>query len=80
MRTAGPALTEGRSELPLLAGVGRAWTDTSGSGPGVSRDRWWFVDTARLLVFAASVGLRAGTQGCSIEPGDMWDERASRSL
>ena len=39
MRTAGPALTEDRSELPLLAGLQRAWTDTSASGPGDSLDR-----------------------------------------
>ena len=45
-------------ELPLLAGVQRAWTGTAGSGPGVSPGRWWSADTARLLVFAASVGLR----------------------
>ena len=32
------ALTEGSSELPLLAGVRRAWTGSSDSAPGVSLD------------------------------------------
>jgi hypothetical protein len=80
MRTAGPALTEGWSELHLPAGIPRGWIDIVGSAPGVFLDRWWSADTARQLVFAASVGLRPGTRGCSIGPGDMWDETVSRSL
>jgi hypothetical protein len=79
-RTAGQALTAGWSELPLLAGLKRGWTDIVRFAPGVFLDRWWSADTARRLVFAASVGLLPGTRGCSIEPGDMWDETVSRSL
>ena len=79
MRTAAPALTDGRSELPLLAGVQRVGTGSSGSASGVSLDRRWSADTAGWLVFAASVGLQPGTRDCNIEPGDMLDETVSRS-
>ena len=86
-RTAGHQTRHGsvRSRLQAALGLFRslafsaAGTDTAGSGPGVSLDRWWSADTARWLVFAASVGLRPGTRGCSIELGDGWDERASRN-
>jgi hypothetical protein len=78
-RTQGPASSEGWPELPLLAGVRRDETDTFGSGLGVSLDRWRSADTACWLAFAASVELLRGTQGYSIEPGDVWGERVSRS-
>ena len=53
-------------------------SDTAGSEPGVSPDRWGSADTAGWLVVAAIAAPRLGTRGYSIGPGGGWVERASR--